>query len=280
MPGQSAAMSAGEAIDAIEAAVRGDATERDLAYFVEHRDRFELTAQRIAELVEPGGRVLDVGSHYLHLASTLRAMGFRVAAVDAPAFASLEQMRKRAARYEIDNQPVERLDAGEFMIGMTNAFDIVVFTEILEHITFNPVRFWQRIYEILNVGGAIYLTTPNALTPWKILHLLKRLSTFRGVGITAPEIFHTVTYGHHWKEYSASEICEYFSRLSPDFSVTIRRFNYPASVESRSGSSFKTVMRRAVHRAASAVPALRDQIEAVIRLERRTEWLIEPPSFI
>jgi 2-polyprenyl-6-hydroxyphenyl methylase/3-demethylubiquinone-9 3-methyltransferase len=80
-------------------------------------------------------------------------------------------------------------------------FDVVVFTEILEHITFTPVLFWRRIYKLLKVGGSIYLTTPNALTPWKMLHVVKRLVTQNGVGITTPEIFHTVTFGHHWKEF-------------------------------------------------------------------------------
>jgi hypothetical protein len=40
------------------------------------------------------------------------------------------------------------------------------------------------------------------------------------------------------------------------------------------------VPRWAVHAASAVVLSLRDQIEAVIRLEARTQWLIEPPSIL
>ncbi len=273
-------MSAADAIGEFEASVRRDGVEADVAYFTEHRRRFEHSLLRIPELAKSGGRVLDVGSHYLHIASTLRLMGYDVVAIDVPEFASLDLVRNRAAGYGVENHAVERLDAGEFLSGVSEEFDVIVFTEILEHITFNPVSFWRRIYELMKLGGSIYLTTPNALTPWKMLHVLKRLVMQNGIGLTAPEIFHTVSFGHHWKEYSASEIRDYFSRLTPDFAIVIVHFNYPASAVTPRVSTFKDLARSAVHTAAAAVPSFRDQIEAVIRLEARTHWLIQPPNFL
>jgi hypothetical protein len=132
----------------------------------------------------------------------------------------------------------------------------------------------------VRIGGLVYVTTPNSLTPWKILHAIKRLATFSGIGLTAPEIFYTVTYGHHWKEYSAREIRDYFSMLSPDFAVEIAHFNYDPPACAHRLKTVKDAVRRIVHSAATAFPPLGDQIEVVVRLKARTQWLMEPPSFL
>jgi hypothetical protein len=39
-------------------------------------------------------------------------------------------------------------------------------------------------------------------------------------------------------------------------------------------------MVRLVNSAAAIVPAFRDQIEAVVRLPRKTGWTLEPPRFV
>jgi len=73
-------------------------------------------------------------------------------------------MRQRAARHAIDNHKFEKVEVGDFLPNENASFDVVVFTEILEYITFNPVAFWRRLYELLRIGGMVYITTPNALT--------------------------------------------------------------------------------------------------------------------
>jgi SAM-dependent methyltransferase len=268
-----------QALDNVEYSVRTGGNEKDLAYFLEHRPRFERTLLRLVEIVPPPhARVLDVGSHYLHTAAALRCLGYRVTAMDVGVFAGDALMQARAAEFGIDNQVVDGFERGLFRTGETEVIDAVVFTEILEHITFNPVLFWRRIYDLLTPGGIIYITTPNVLTPWKMLHVLKRLATLQGVGLTAPEIFLTVTYGHHWKEYSAHEIRDYFTRLSPDFSVEINHYNQPE--RPRCLSSFKAFVRAATHALSSRVPRFREEIEAIVRVTVKTRWSVEPPKFI
>jgi SAM-dependent methyltransferase len=41
-------------------------------------------------------------------------------------------------------------------------FDIVVFTEILEHLNFHPVPTLRRLSNILSKNGKLYLSTPDA----------------------------------------------------------------------------------------------------------------------
>lgn len=264
----------------VEAAVRADGNDLDLAYLLEHMVRFERTIRRVAELAPEGGRVLDIGSHYLHLSCALAQKGYDVVGMDVSPFAGDDLMQRRAARLGFENRVIDKLEDGDFLAGEEGGFDVVIFTEILEHITFNPILFWRRVCELLKVGGFVYITTPNSLTLWKIMHVIKRLLTLNGVGLTAAEIFHTVTYGHHWKEYSASEVRDYFPELSPNLSVEITHFNYPALTSEHSVRSFKAGVRRAVHGVSAVIPPFRDQLEILVRLNAQTKWSVAPPRFV
>lgn len=51
------------------------------------------------------------------------------------------------------------------------SFDVVLFSELIEHLGVNPVRALSEIHRVLRPGGALVLTTPNALS-------LERLATF------------------------------------------------------------------------------------------------------
>ena len=267
----------GGALDAIAQDVRGTAHPNDMVYFPEHRDRYLRTLARIRALSPPGGRILDVGSHFLHLAGALRLLGFQPDGMDVSVFSQSDLVRNRADRYGIENHCVDDLQSGAFLPGVEGYYDLVIFTEIIEHITFNPVLFWRRIYQMLKVGGVIYITTPNALTPWKMLAIIKNALTLRGTGLPVRKIFDTITYGHHWKEYSGREMREYFKILTPDFDVNVSYFNVDSESRGSRRRSLRTAAQRFVERGAGVVPAFRDQIEVVVRLDRRTAWTVSPP---
>jgi 2-polyprenyl-6-hydroxyphenyl methylase/3-demethylubiquinone-9 3-methyltransferase len=180
----------------------------------------------------------------------------------------------------VHNHSVADIQSGTFLPATEDSFDLIVFTEIMEHITFNPVLFWRRIYQLLKVGGAIYITTPNALTPWKILATVKNALTLRGAGLPMHRIFDTVTYGHHWKEYTGHEMRGYFKALNPDFDVTVSYFGLDTEPRRAGALSIKTMARYLVNSAARIIPAFRDQIEVVVRLSRKTLWTLEPPDFL
>jgi 2-polyprenyl-6-hydroxyphenyl methylase/3-demethylubiquinone-9 3-methyltransferase len=264
------------AISAMRELVRAGGNGCDIDYW-HHEPRYRRTLRRVCELVPPGSTILDVGSHYLHLSSVLSLLGYHVLAMDVPEFAQDPFIRARAQKFGIDNHSVARLDGGEFLAGRENAIDFVLFCEIQEHITFNPVRFWKRIYELLSIGGRIYMTTPNGMNTWQVLSNLKRLILLQGAGPSIPSILGNVTFGHHWKEYSGPEIRELFALLSPDFSVEISFFEMH---KPSAWTSAKALVRDLTQRTSALVPSLRDQIEAVITLTGRTSWLATPPEFI
>src|SRR6185312_3116196 len=83
-----------------------------------------------------------------------------------------------------------------------DSVDVVLFTEIIEHITFNPVAMWRAIHRVMRPGGTIVVTTPNyyalrgrALAPLRFLR-------GGGGGLTVDALIGEQTLAHHWKEYS------------------------------------------------------------------------------
>jgi 2-polyprenyl-6-hydroxyphenyl methylase/3-demethylubiquinone-9 3-methyltransferase len=268
----------GEVLDAVGEIVRETGNAKDVGYFAEHRARYLRTLARIMAVAPAGGRALDVGSHFLHQTSALSLLGLEAHGMDVSVFSASDLAKSRAARHGIRNHAVDDFQSGAFLPGMDDAFDLVVFTEIMEHITFNPVLFWRRIYQILKTGGLIYVTTPNALTLWKILAVIKNALTLRGAGLPMHRILDTVTYGHHWKEYTGRELRDYFRMLSPDFDVDVSYFDLGS--DAPPSRSPKAGAIRLVNSTAAIVPAFREQIEAVVRLPRKTGWTLEPPGFV
>jgi 2-polyprenyl-6-hydroxyphenyl methylase/3-demethylubiquinone-9 3-methyltransferase len=99
----------------------------------------------------------------------------------------------------------------------------VFFSEIIEHITFNPVEFWRAVYRVLRPGGRIVVTTPNYYSPYSRVWDPGRFWSGFGGGISVHEILTQNTYSHHWKEFTVRELIIYFDRLSPDFNIVKAR---------------------------------------------------------
>jgi 2-polyprenyl-6-hydroxyphenyl methylase/3-demethylubiquinone-9 3-methyltransferase len=201
-----------------------------------------------------------------------------VYAIDVPEFAEdMGLVTRRARQFDVNLFSARRLETDLFLPGLEGTFDLILFTEILEHITFNPVGFWKRVYDLLRVSGKIYLTTPNSLRTINLLSTIKRALLLQGVGIDVPSIFGNVTYGHHWKEYSAAELKRYFQLLSSDFQVHVGYYSY----RSRSRvSSLKDVVRCVARQVGRLLPTLGDELEVVISLDTKTSFVARAPEYV
>jgi len=205
---------------------------KDIEYYHYHKERFRRLAIKISDLLPNGGKILEIGSHYLQTGSILSELGFEVESVDVSAFWEMDFVQERSRDFgvkAITENDLQHLDLNQ---NLSKSYDLVVFTEILEHITFNPIRFWNCIYNRLAKGGYVYLTTPNAFSLPHMIRAQFNLVRMRSLGIKIDEIFSEVTYGHHWKEYSANEIRYYFKSLSEDFRVSVNYFSYHAQRDS------------------------------------------------
>jgi len=249
---------------------------QDKEYFKAHERRFRHSMKSILSIVPAGARILDVGSHYLHQSALLRLLGFEVWAIDVPEFAEIDFVRQRAQRLDINLSSAPHLEKGQFLSLEDGSFDLILFCEILEHITFNPVDYWQRIHHLMRIEGRIYLTTPNSLRLINVISTLKRTLFLSGIGIDVPSILGAVTYGHHWKEYSKKELLRYFSLLSPDFLVDVRFYNYrpyPAI------AGVKDLGRHLARMIGEWLIIFDEELEVVVTLNRRSSFTAKAPAY-
>lgn len=266
-----------DALAAVRKEISTSNSTDDLAYFDLHERRFRATASRVTELVAPGGRILDVGSHYLHQSSVLALLGYKVVSMDVPAHSLLPFVCERAGRMGIPLTVVEgdAVAEGEFLATEVDSFDAVLFCEILEHITFNPIPFWRRVHGLVRPTGIIYLTTPNSLKLLSVLGAMWNLVTLRRIGLSVKQIMRHATLGQHWKEYSAGEIREYFAYLSPDFKVRVRKLDYgPLQEDARRELG---PLRGAILRLGNATGFFAAELEAVISVPSKTSWARREP---
>lgn len=194
----------------------------ETGYLAQHYGRIASTWQAFSTGPRGNerGPMLDIGSHWLHQTLVWRMNGFAVTAVDVPATIDTGHVQGLAAEHGI---ALCRNDSLEHPTGLAtladDSQDLILMSEVIEHLAFNPVALWRELYRLLRPGGVIVLTTPNyyalrgrAWRPWRFL-------SGHGGGLGVDEILHTPTMGHHWREFSRAELCRYFRLLSPDWRI-------------------------------------------------------------
>lgn len=244
----------------------------EIEYFRFHQRRYErfelfLTSEFSMNSGTKKLKALDIGSHYLHSSMILSGKGFEVDGMDVSVFWNMDFVKARAEKFGI-NQIVENdLSSMPEFQDVREKYDLIVFTEIFEHITFNPIQLWKTIHQILKPGGKIYISTPNSLALANWARNFKNLITLHSVGITVDDIISKVTYGHHWKEYSAQEIKSYFATLSDDFQVTINPYHYKQHKLKSPYLVFK-----ALSKLGNLTKKFAEELEVIVELKEKKSW--------
>ena len=199
----------------------------DVPYSRHHFQRYVQTKRRLLANWDRtrGNRLLDIGAHWLHQAILYAIDGFEVTAFDLPVTFEMESVRSLAKAHSIHLLPNADLENAAALKEISDdSFDLVLFTEIIEHITFNPVAMWREVYRVMKPGARIVVTTPNYYAmrsrTWKWGQFFRGF----GGGIDTLDILTRRTYAHHWKEYSMRELIYYFCVLSPDFACVNRAY--------------------------------------------------------
>lgn len=249
----------------------------DQGYLQAHWLRFVETKSEVMSTWERqrGNRLLDVGGHWLHQAALYAVDGFKVTSVDLAATFELPHVQAQAAALGIELHIETNLEHPQVLSQLPeDSFDLILFSEIIEHITFNPVAMWSTLYRLLAPNGRIVVTTPNYYAARGRLWDFKRFMSGNGGGLPIREVMDYHTYGHHWKEYSAKELIEYFYRVSPDF-VTTKALHRHAFHERQFGPPPGPVTRFLENR----FPILRPNLHMEIDLLDKKHGILAKPGW-
>ncbi len=251
----------------------------EVEYFRFHHRRYErfesfLNSEFPVDSQPEKRKALDIGSHYLHSSMILSGKGFEVDGMDVSVFWNMDFVKARAEKFGINRIIENDLSSMPEFRDVQEKYDLIVFTEIFEHITFNPIQLWKTVYQILKPGGKIYISTPNSLALANWARNFKNLVTFQSVGITVDDILSKVTYGHHWKEYSANEIKTYFQTLSEDFQVTINPYHYKEYELKSPYLAFKLLARLG-----NLSKKFAEELEVIVELKEKKRWKKEVAGY-
>jgi len=202
----------------------GDST--DVEYLKIHYSRFCITQELAYEQWDwERADILDIGAHWLHQSVLYALDGHRVTATDFSNPLDDPAVRRIASDHNVNLLAYQDLSSERVFDELDDdSMDVILFCEILEHITFNPVDMWKAIYRVLRPGGRIIITTPNYYFPKSIFPSIPRFLLGWGSGISVSDILHKRTYAPHWKEFTKKELRSYFELLSTDFAVQNLRY--------------------------------------------------------
>lgn len=249
----------------------------DGGYMRAHFPRYVATK---AELMttwpqQRGNRLLDVGGHWLHQAALYAVDGFEVTSVDMAATFELPHVQRQAEELGIRLMIETNLEQAQVLSTLPeNSFDLILFSEIIEHITFNPVAMWSVLYRLLAPKGRIVVTTPNYYAIRGRLWDFWRFFSGNGGGLPIREVMDYHTYGHHWKEFAAKELIEYFYRISPDLCAT-KVLHKPAFHDGQFGPPPGRIVR-AIER---HFPILRPNLHIEIDLLEKKQGITAKPGW-
>ena len=244
-------------------------------YLRRHFPRFAATKQRLLShwKRDAGNQVLDIGAHWLHQTVLYAIDGFAVTALDLPATLDIDCVRALAEAHSIRLLPNADLEYPRALKAIPDdTFDIVLFTEVIEHLAFNPVAMWREIYRVMKPGARIVVTTPNYYALRTRARQWSRTLRRLGAGVDVEHVLGLHTLGHHWKEYSRRELERYFALLSPDFSC----HNFAYMKGARQGTSGKPSVELALL-LERPVPFVRPDLYVEVELTRKSAGIsVEP----
>lgn len=178
-------------------------------YWRAHRERFYRTVKLFLQHTDRRPRrVLDVGSHYLHLACLLRYAGLDVEGCDVQEFAAHPLLEQRARELGVRNRVVEPLGRLQRLPYDDGEFDAIFLLETIEHWNANPRVQLAELFRILAPQGRLVITTPNFYGYHAVIRRLRRFLTGHGGYIPVSELVQEGNLFHHWKEYSHKELSE------------------------------------------------------------------------
>lgn len=126
----------------------------DLGYAYAYARRMAVTLKLVQEVAAPSAAVLDVAAGAGNFSLRLAELGYAVTWND------LRADLVDYVRLKHENGDIRFAPGNVFELGFENCFDVVVITEIIEHVA-HPDDFLRKIGRMVKPGGHVVMTTPN-----------------------------------------------------------------------------------------------------------------------
>jgi SAM-dependent methyltransferase len=185
-------------------------------YFNFHCRRFDYLLDKLEKFYAPGKKFLDIGSFQGFMMLGAKLAGYDVFGIDLLKY--VEAMAPLSRKYNFDNRAGDLRDPLPFADA---TFDLILFSEVLEHFDFHPLSFFKEIKRILKPGGRIIITTPNLCRLNNCLSLIFNQS----INWDIKENYHE---NIHRREFTKSEIDWLLAEAGLKiFSSEFVNFKYP-----------------------------------------------------
>jgi SAM-dependent methyltransferase len=216
--------------------------------------------------------ILEIASFLGAVSIPLRTLGYRVSALDIPEFHRSTALR---SLYESHGIPFvgQNLRTGKLPYD-SESFDSVIACEVIEHLNFNPLPFFQEVNRVLKPGGYFYIGMPNQA------HIVERIKLALGRSTRNPvddyfkqlDRSDNMVVGLHWREYTLAETVQLIRRMG---------FEPVRSYYFTEGGAQRNLGIKLVKRVLYAVPSFRPYqvvIGQKVAAPQHDFWLTEANS--
>jgi SAM-dependent methyltransferase len=227
---------------------------------VEAQARYRFIRELIEADFPPPARVIELGAAPGDQIATLADLGYEATAVDLGIASDdwgdgtagrMDDLLARAGvtsvKWDLETVPYPLPDA---------SFDVVIMTEVYEHLRDYPVRSLVEARRILRDGGRLYFTTPNAAYAMNRARLLMG----RSVATPLPDWIGGLPHARHAREYTFGEVEQLMAHADLHVRLSTSRHFY---LDSGNASPVGRAAKRAIDVVSRARPTLGPSIVVV-----------------
>lgn len=205
--------------------------DTSIFYITKHNRRlfntFKFIVEHLKHIANP--RILSVGGYYATLEKMLKEeIQADVTVIDFP-----DTIEILKPYYDHLGFNYKGVDLSQGFEGVEeNYYDLIIYTEVVEHISLAPYDQLRPFDPLLKRGGKVIVTTPNLKS---IIHIMKLVM---GLPHYAPpeEYFAPIsqeTLQLHRREYIPEEIIEAFDKMNYKSYLRYFIYNEPKSLQYR-----------------------------------------------
>ena len=175
-------------------------------YFEIHSFRYLYLLDYIATLNLPqSSAILDIGCYPPHLFNSLSELGYKTFGISSE-HEKISLKNVKTANIEINPLPFD-----------DDSFDLILFSEVLEHLSKSPKLLFSEIRRVLKPNGLLLLTTPNAVRSQNLFRVIFSRNFYFPIFQLSENVNH-----RHNREFILSEL----NQLAQDADLKIVKSSY------------------------------------------------------